>query len=115
MSKLKKKSAQNQALNLSPKFKPASAGFLLPILSICAAHTAMPDRTLGEKQGFPGGKIAVGSEGMNEGMNEEEEDKEPDDGYWPITRFAMRFALWTVVFSVIGAVVIAFTGFHFSF
>jgi hypothetical protein len=27
----------------------------------------------------------------------------------------MRFAFWTVVFSIIGAIVIAFTGFHFSF
>ena len=50
-----------------------------------------------------------------EGMDEEEENEEVDDGYWPVTRFAMRFALWTIVFSVIGAIVISFTGFHFSF
>jgi hypothetical protein len=50
-----------------------------------------------------------------EGMNEEEEKQEANDGYWPITRFAMRLAIWTIVFSVIGAIVISFTGFHFSF
>jgi hypothetical protein len=50
-----------------------------------------------------------------EGMNEEEEKQEANDGYWPITRFAMRLAIWTIVFSVVGAIVISFTGFHFSF
>jgi hypothetical protein len=50
-----------------------------------------------------------------ESMNEEEENQKANDGYWPITRFAVRFALWTVVFSIIGAIVISFTGFHFSF
>jgi hypothetical protein len=50
-----------------------------------------------------------------EAMNEEEENQKANDGYWPITRFATRFAIWTIVFSVIGAIVISFTGFHFSF
>jgi hypothetical protein len=48
-------------------------------------------------------------------MNEEEEKQEANDGYWPITRFAMRLAIWTIVFSVVGAIVISSTGFHFSF
>jgi hypothetical protein len=46
-------------------------------------------------------------------MKEEEENEEPDsNGYWPITTKAVRFAIWTVVFSIVGAIVISFTGFH---
>lgn len=47
-------------------------------------------------------------------MKEEEEKEEPDNtnGYWPITTKAVRFMIWTVVFSLVGATVISFTGFH---
>ena len=72
----------------------------------------MPDEKPLRKGVIP---VVVKSVKEIEGMDEEKENEGVDDGYWPITRFAVRFAIWTVVFSVIGAIVISFTGFHFSF
>ena len=36
----------------------------------------------------------------------DEKKKDPDDGYWPATRAAIRFLLWTLVFLLVGLVVL---------
>lgn len=46
---------------------------------------------------------------------EGEKLKEPDDnGYWPETRKAVRFLIWTIVFIVVGMVVLSATGIQLS-
>jgi hypothetical protein len=46
-------------------------------------------------------------------MTEEEKYKEPiDSDLWPETRQAIRFLLWTLVFSLVGTVVISGAEFH---
>ena len=44
-------------------------------------------------------------------MTEGKKNEDPDDnGYWPETRKAVRFLLWTLVFLFVGVVVLSATG-----
>lgn len=47
-------------------------------------------------------------------MAEREKGKEPDDGYWPETRKAVRFLIWTIVFILVGMAVLSATGIKLS-
>ena len=37
----------------------------------------------------------------------DEKKKDPDGGYWPATKAAIRFLLWTLVFLLVGLVVLS--------
>lgn len=46
-------------------------------------------------------------------MKEEEKDERSEnDSYWPETGKVGRFLLWTLVFSLVGMVVVSATGFR---
>lgn len=47
-------------------------------------------------------------------MAEGEKGKGADDGYWPETRKAIRFLIWTIVFILVGMVVLSATGIKLS-
>lgn len=63
--------------------------------------------------GLAGDYLVYLNRGLRKITEEEKKGEEPDDSsYWPVTRVAIRFLLWTIVFSLVGMAVILVTGFH---